>query len=71
METRLTRTPSLYPLLTLAGMATVESGPLHERDTSPRDVAKPVSRRAGPRVGRNDPCPCGSGRKAKRCCRAK
>jgi len=21
-----------------------------------------------PRVGRNDPCPCGSGRKAKRCC---
>ena len=22
------------------------------------------------RVGRNDPCPCGSGRKSKRCCRA-
>jgi hypothetical protein len=21
-----------------------------------------------PRIGRNDPCPCGSGRKAKRCC---
>ncbi len=25
-------------------------------------------RRAAPRVGRNDPCPCGSGKKYKRCC---
>jgi uncharacterized protein len=25
-------------------------------------------RRSGPRVGRNDPCPCGSGRKYKHCC---
>ena len=25
-------------------------------------------RRAGPKVGANDPCPCGSGRKHKRCC---
>jgi tetratricopeptide (TPR) repeat protein len=25
-------------------------------------------RREGPKVGRNDPCPCGSGRKFKRCC---
>jgi len=25
-------------------------------------------RRASPRVGRNDPCPCGSGRKYKQCC---
>jgi uncharacterized protein len=25
-------------------------------------------RLAGPRVGRNDPCPCGSGRKHKQCC---
>jgi preprotein translocase subunit SecA len=28
--------------------------------------AKPV--RTGPKVGRNDPCPCGSGEKYKRCC---
>ncbi|HZM02546.1 MAG TPA: SEC-C metal-binding domain-containing protein, partial [Candidatus Saccharimonadales bacterium] len=28
--------------------------------------AKPV--RAGPKVGRNDPCPCGSGKKYKHCC---
>jgi SEC-C motif-containing protein len=29
--------------------------------------AKPVTRDA-PKVGRNDPCPCGSGKKHKRCC---
>ncbi len=28
--------------------------------------AKPV--RSGPKVGRNDPCPCGSGKKYKHCC---
>jgi uncharacterized protein len=27
-----------------------------------------MSRRVGPKVGRNEPCPCGSGRKFKRCC---
>ena len=30
------------------------------------EKAKPV--RTGPKVGRNDPCPCGSGRKYKHCC---
>jgi uncharacterized protein len=30
-------------------------------------AAQPV-RRDRPRVGRNDPCPCGSGRKYKKCC---
>jgi uncharacterized protein len=34
---------------------------------------KPVThtsepRRSTPKVGRNDPCPCGSGKKYKRCC---
>ena len=27
-------------------------------------------RRAEPKIGRNDPCPCGSGKKAKKCCGA-
>ncbi|MEI8254557.1 MAG: SEC-C metal-binding domain-containing protein [Deltaproteobacteria bacterium] len=27
------------------------------------------ARRTSPRVGANDPCPCGSGKKYKRCCR--
>jgi preprotein translocase subunit SecA len=30
-------------------------------------VAKPVQRVA-PKIGRNDPCPCGSGKKYKKCC---
>ena len=30
-------------------------------------VARPV-RRSEPRVGRNDPCPCGSGKKYRKCC---
>jgi uncharacterized protein YecA (UPF0149 family) len=32
-------------------------------------MAAPVSiRRSAPKVGRNDPCPCGSGKKHKKCC---
>ncbi len=30
------------------------------------EKAKPI--RTGPKVGRNDPCPCGSGKKFKHCC---
>lgn len=30
----------------------------------------PPHERAGPKIGRNDPCPCGSGKKYKRCCGA-
>jgi SEC-C motif-containing protein len=30
----------------------------------------PPVRTAGPKVGRNDPCPCGSGKKHKHCCLA-
>jgi hypothetical protein len=30
-------------------------------------IAMPI-RRTGPKVGRNEPCPCGSGKKYKRCC---
>ena len=26
--------------------------------------------RSGPKIGRNDPCPCGSGKKHKKCCLA-
>ena len=40
------------------------------RDNSPNaGVYVPMSPRGG--VGRNDPCPCGSGRKFKHCCRGK
>ena len=34
--------------------------------------AKPQTvRRSHPKVGRNDPCPCGSGKKYKKCCLGK
>jgi len=33
-----------------------------------RDATHATVRRAEPKVGRNDPCPCGSGRKYKKCC---
>jgi preprotein translocase subunit SecA len=32
------------------------------------EVSKPAPVRTGPKVGRNDPCPCGSGKKFKQCC---
>ncbi|MDV2479406.1 MAG: SEC-C metal-binding domain-containing protein, partial [bacterium] len=32
-------------------------------------AARPETyRREGPKIGRNEPCPCGSGKKYKRCC---
>ena len=31
-------------------------------------VLAPESRRSTPKIGRNDPCPCGSGKKYKKCC---
>ncbi|WP_236632519.1 SEC-C metal-binding domain-containing protein [Novosphingobium meiothermophilum] len=36
-----------------------------------RDIAQPSPSRRGAdgfKIGRNDPCPCGSGKKFKKCC---
>jgi preprotein translocase subunit SecA len=39
----------------------------NERDMAP-DAPKPEPiRRLDPKIGRNDPCPCGSGKKFKQC----
>ena len=35
------------------------------------DSKKPVTKKAEEKVGRNDPCPCGSGKKYKNCCLGK
>ena len=32
------------------------------------DTKKPVRKKAEEKIGRNDPCPCGSGKKYKNCC---
>ncbi|MBF7072052.1 preprotein translocase subunit SecA [Glaciecola sp. MH2013] len=41
-----------------------ESASATEQDEKPQGAIK----REGPKVGRNDPCPCGSGKKYKQCC---
>ena len=38
-------------------------------EKEPPPIATPVVRDT-PKVGRNDPCPCGSGKKYKKCCGA-
>ena len=40
------------------------------KSAQPQDRSKTVTRQ-GEKVGRNDPCPCGSGKKYKKCCLAK
>lgn len=42
--------------------------PTFKRRLSPQGGEKGVPIRTAPKVGRNEPCPCGSGRKYKRCC---
>ncbi len=34
----------------------------------PSGVSRPAPERKGQKIGRNDPCPCGSGKKYKKCC---
>ena len=55
-----------------AGVARRAAG-RRDRDRTHRPRSRPRARaraahRAGEKVGRNDPCPCGSGKKYKRCC---
>jgi len=54
-----------------------EAAAAGERSESPRGASPEAGEEAprpapvrhqGPRVGRNDPCPCGSGKKYKKCC---
>lgn len=53
----------------IARFEALSQGPqaLKQLDDSPGDLPEPVVR-DGPKVGRNSPCPCGSGKKYKRCC---
>lgn len=44
--------------------------PYRESGTTPQGLRVETLRRSQPKVGRNDPCPCGSGRKHKHCCGA-
>ena len=54
------------------GGRTAQSGQMPQQAPKPEQPKKPETvRRQGPKVGRNDPCPCGSGKKYKNCCMAK
>lgn len=65
--------PPISDALSLAEMRIVVvmelSTHLHDiqRYNHAQALAQQTHRRSGPKVGRNDPCPCGSGRKYKRC----
>jgi preprotein translocase subunit SecA len=39
-----------------------------EKNGDDLELVIPAARREAPKVGRNDPCPCGSGKKYKNCC---
>lgn len=39
-----------------------------DEDDQDRSRVTPTIRLDGPKIGRNDPCPCGSGKKYKKCC---
>ena len=47
--------------------ADVASGP-NATVVPPREKKQETVRRSGAKIGRNDPCPCGSGKKYKNCC---
>ena len=49
------------------GGAAISNAPKEAPKESKDGTHEPV-RRATPKVGRNDPCPCGSGKKYKNCC---
>jgi hypothetical protein len=58
------------PRYTASGIKKMKTPPLPELSWESSGSPSTGFRRA-PKIGRNDPCPCGSGKKYKRCCHAK
>ncbi|MDD5198256.1 MAG: preprotein translocase subunit SecA [Terrimicrobiaceae bacterium] len=54
--------------LTLGGSAAEQAGAQEVEEENPSPRLELPLRREAPRVGRNDACPCGSGKKFKNCC---
>ncbi|MCQ2551142.1 MAG: preprotein translocase subunit SecA [Clostridia bacterium] len=48
--------------------APVKNAPAQSAQVPERDIKQETFRREQPKIGRNDPCPCGSGKKYKNCC---
>jgi len=51
-----------------AATPTARAGTALKAPPSREAPRRRAAQRTGPKVGRNDPCPCGSGRKYKKCC---
>jgi preprotein translocase subunit SecA len=67
MQYNLSADGSLIPNTTPAAAALpVQSGGIDRRPQNPTGPQMPVQN-SGDKVGRNDPCPCGSGKKFKKC----
>ncbi len=49
-------------------MGSIVSSPKQTAVASQAEAANTTIKRGTPKVGRNDPCPCGSGKKYKNCC---
>ena len=48
--------------------APAQNVPQQQNQVPDREIKQETYRREQPKVGRNDPCPCGSGKKYKNCC---
>lgn len=70
-EEKLTRWPAQRDVLTkqIAGsVAAIYRFWLPRRQEQHANLVTSTARRGEPKPGRNDPCPCGSGKKFKKCC---
>ena len=72
---RAIRNETVRGLLTVARVVREERRPKvritsesHGSVSDGSDKKRPVKKTAAEKVGRNDPCPCGSGKKYKKCC---
>lgn len=64
-------TGDIYPIAELMGMGQGNRKHLKKMIISPTEKqckCKPIDRRAIDRIGRNELCPCDSGKKFKFCC---
>ena len=49
-------------------MAPLTTKPENKRKEITKEYHESLVFKAAPKIGRNDPCPCGSGKKYKKCC---
>lgn len=55
-------------MMGMAAIASLVALKSHPREKQPEVYGPPKSLRPRYKCGRNEPCPCGSGEKFKRCC---